>query len=83
MRYLLWLLRIKLTPLVNRALIFYQCHTDTPLVVAPQLTVVTIHTTAQSSVVALVKDAPGASVMPNDIEAHETTAVHLSSSHGR
>ena len=51
--------------------------------VAPQLTVVTMHTTAQSSVVAPVKDAHAASGVPNERAAHETTAVPVSSSNDR
>ena len=47
------------------------------------ITVVTMHTTAPSSVVAPVKDAHAASVVPNARAAHETTAVHLLSSNGR
>src|SRR5262245_28972806 len=54
-----------------------------PSGVALQLTVVTMHTTAPSSVVAPVKDAHAASVVPNARAAHETTAVHLLSSHGQ
>lgn len=51
--------------------------------VAPQLTVVTMHTTAQSGVAVPVKGAHAASVVPNERAAHETTAVHVSSSNGR
>src|SRR5215468_8844465 len=42
-----------------------------------------MHTTVQSDVAAPVKDAHAASVVPNEVAAHETTAARASSSHGR
>ena len=51
--------------------------------VAPHQTVVTMHTTVQSGVAVPVKDAHAVSVVPNEIAAHETTAVRTSSSNGR
>jgi len=52
-------------------------------VVAPQLTVVTMNTTAPSELAGHVRDARAASVVSSGVVAHETTAGPGRSSHGR
>jgi hypothetical protein len=71
-----------LIKLDSRGSVLYRCERIGKAGVAPQLTVVTMSTTVQSDAAAPVKDAHAASGVPNEMAAHETTAVRASSSNG-